>query len=58
VEWILLLIFCVAELTLHNITIPSNATVTIKKISGNLFGNQGNSKGSNLQGVDSKVLVV
>jgi hypothetical protein len=48
----------VAELTLHNITIPSNATVTIKKISGNLFGNQGNSKGSNLQCVDSKVLVV
>jgi hypothetical protein len=53
-----LLTFSTAELTLHDITIPSDATVTTEKIGGNLFGNRGNSKGRNLQGVDSKVLVV
>jgi hypothetical protein len=53
-----LLTFLTAELTRHDITIPSDATVNTKKIGGNLFGNRGNSKGRNLQGVDSKVLVV
>jgi hypothetical protein len=34
-----LLTFSTAELTLHDITIPSDATVTTEKIGGNLFGN-------------------